>query len=162
MICNIFRYRFRPMESRQRSPTRIPGCLRGITEESGGMRGQISWLPQTSGALPGGQHDGRGHPAQGMAGKGRIPAGDHGSRGRLFLLCPSGFLCGYRRRGFREGRRSVGIYGDTGYSKVEGTTGNFPVHLHLGIYLVIGDQEISVNPYYPLRYVEDRRVKCAY
>ena len=56
----------------------------------------------------------------------------------------------------------LGFMGDTGYSKVEGTTGNFPVHLHLGIYLVIGDQEISVNPYYPLRYVEDRRVKCAY
>ena len=56
----------------------------------------------------------------------------------------------------------LGFMGDTGYSRVEGTTGNFPVHLHLGIYLVEGDQEISVNPYYPLRYVEDRRVKCAY
>ena len=56
----------------------------------------------------------------------------------------------------------LGFMGDTGYSRVEGTTGNFPVHLHLGIYLVEGDQEISVNPYYPLRYVEDCRVKCAY
>lgn len=56
----------------------------------------------------------------------------------------------------------LGFMGDTGYSKVEGTTGNFPVHLHLGIYLVTEDQEVSVNPYYPLRYVEGRRVKCAY
>ncbi len=56
----------------------------------------------------------------------------------------------------------LGFMGDTGYSQIEGTTGNFPVHLHLGIYLVTDDQEISVNPYYPLRYLENRRIKCAY
>lgn len=56
----------------------------------------------------------------------------------------------------------LGFMGDTGYSEVEGTTGNFPVHLHVGIYLVLEDQEISVNPYYPLRYLEGRKIKCAY
>lgn len=56
----------------------------------------------------------------------------------------------------------LGFMGDTGYSKIEGTTGNFPVHLHVGIYLVIEEKEISVNPYYPLLYLENRRVQCAY
>lgn len=40
----------------------------------------------------------------------------------------------------------LGYMGDTGYSTVEGTTGNFPVHLHLGIYLYPGGREISVVP----------------
>ena len=31
----------------------------------------------------------------------------------------------------------LGYMGDTGYSKTEGTTGNFPVHLHVGIYLFL-------------------------
>ncbi len=56
----------------------------------------------------------------------------------------------------------LGYMGDTGYSQIEGTTGNFPVHLHLGIYLVQDDKEISVNPYYPLKYLEERRITCAY
>lgn len=29
----------------------------------------------------------------------------------------------------------IGFMGDTGYSEIEGTTGNFDVHLHFGIYL---------------------------
>ena len=29
----------------------------------------------------------------------------------------------------------LGFMGDTGYSDIEGTTGYFPVHLHVGIYL---------------------------
>lgn len=56
----------------------------------------------------------------------------------------------------------LGFMGDTGYSKAEGTTGNFPVHLHVGIYLVKGEKEISVNPYPALRYLEDRKLKCSY
>lgn len=56
----------------------------------------------------------------------------------------------------------LGYMGDTGYSTVEGTTGNFPVHLHLGIYLYPGGREISVNPYGVLKYVEDRRIRCIF
>ena len=37
--------------------------------------------------------------------------------------------------------------GDSGYSKVEGTVGNFPVHLHFGIYIMVDGNEITVNPY---------------
>ncbi len=51
----------------------------------------------------------------------------------------------------------LGFMGDTGYGE-EGTTGKFPVHLHLGIY-IYPDEEISVNPYWILRYIENRRVK---
>jgi murein DD-endopeptidase MepM/ murein hydrolase activator NlpD len=36
--------------------------------------------------------------------------------------------------------------GDTGYGK-EGTRGQFPVHLHFGIYYNQGEEEKSVNPY---------------
>lgn len=49
---------------------------------------------------------------------------------------------------------TLGLMGDTGYSKVEGTTGNFDVHLHFGIYVkdeLLGD--VSVNPYYILRVI---------
>lgn len=56
----------------------------------------------------------------------------------------------------------IGFMGDTGYSKVEGTTGNFPVHLHVGIYLIQGEKEISVDPYPALKYLEDRKIKCDY
>lgn len=56
----------------------------------------------------------------------------------------------------------LGFMGDTGYSKIEGTTGNFPVHLHVGIYLTDTGREISVNPYPALRYLESRKLECAY
>ena len=42
----------------------------------------------------------------------------------------------------------LGFMGDTGYSDIEGTTGNFPVHLHFGIYFTDEKEgEFSVNPY---------------
>ncbi|MCH1974047.1 M23 family metallopeptidase [Muricomes sp. OA1] len=53
----------------------------------------------------------------------------------------------------------LGYMGDTGYSKTEGTTGNFPVHLHVGIYLFHNDEEISVNPYWVLRYLEPHKIQ---
>lgn len=55
----------------------------------------------------------------------------------------------------------LGFMGDTGYGP-EGTRGKFPVHLHVGIYIYPEEQEMSVNPYWILRYLENRRVKCAY
>lgn len=56
----------------------------------------------------------------------------------------------------------LGFMGDTGYSRTEGTTGNFPVHLHIGIYLTDTGDEISVNPYPALKYLESRKLKCVY
>lgn len=45
----------------------------------------------------------------------------------------------------------LGFMGDTGYGP-EGTCGQFPVHLHLGIYIKTPHfQELSVNPYWVLK-----------
>ena len=48
----------------------------------------------------------------------------------------------------------LGTMGDTGYGE-EGTTGQFPVHLHFGIYVDLEGKEYSVNPYYILKYLSD-------
>ncbi len=50
----------------------------------------------------------------------------------------------------------IGYMGDTGYSKNEGTKGNFPVHLHVGIspYTELSSEEFWINPYPFLRMVE--------
>jgi len=34
--------------------------------------------------------------------------------------------------------------------------------LHVGIYIYPEEQEMSVNPYWILRYLENQRVKCSY
>lgn len=48
----------------------------------------------------------------------------------------------------------LGRMGDSGYGP-EGTRGQFDVHLHLGIYIRTKDtRELSVNPYWVLRYVQ--------
>lgn len=52
----------------------------------------------------------------------------------------------------------VGFMGNTGYSKVVGTTGKFDVHLHFGIYLDENGKEMSVNPYWMLRYLENYKL----
>ncbi|MCI5827221.1 MAG: M23 family metallopeptidase [Lachnospiraceae bacterium] len=42
----------------------------------------------------------------------------------------------------------LGFAGDSGYSNIEGTVGNFPVHLHVGIYYNDArGAETAVNPY---------------
>lgn len=42
----------------------------------------------------------------------------------------------------------LGFAGDSGYSNIEGTVGNFPVHLHVGIYYDDAQgAETAVNPY---------------
>ena len=51
--------------------------------------------------------------------------------------------------------------GDSGYGE-EGTRGQFAVHLHVGIYIYINDEEISVNPYYVLQSLENKKLKYAY
>ncbi|MBO5303569.1 MAG: M23 family metallopeptidase [Lachnospiraceae bacterium] len=57
----------------------------------------------------------------------------------------------------------LGFMGDTGYSEIEGTTGNFPVHLHLGIYLnTSSGEEKSYNPYPYLLELEDNKLTFCY
>ena len=51
---------------------------------------------------------------------------------------------------------------DSGYGE-PGTTGQFPVHLHLGIYIrTEHHDELSVNPYWILRYLEKYRTRASY
>jgi murein DD-endopeptidase MepM/ murein hydrolase activator NlpD len=56
----------------------------------------------------------------------------------------------------------LGYMGDTGYGP-EGTTGQFPVHLHVGIYLPLdADQELAINPYWMLKYLENKKLTYSY
>lgn len=52
----------------------------------------------------------------------------------------------------------LGYMGNTGYSKVEGTSGNFDVHLHFGIYIDEEGKEMSINPYWILKYLENYKL----
>ncbi len=56
----------------------------------------------------------------------------------------------------------LGYMGDSGYGP-EGTTGQFPVHLHIGIYVPLGeDRELAVNPYWMLKYLENQKLSYSY
>jgi peptidoglycan LD-endopeptidase LytH len=55
----------------------------------------------------------------------------------------------------------LGFMGDSGYGP-EGTTGQFDVHLHMGIYLNSGDEEVSVNPFWILKILENYRTNYDY
>lgn len=53
----------------------------------------------------------------------------------------------------------LGFMGDSGYSEIEGTVGNFDVHLHVGIYVDTPEgSEISVNAFWPLSSLEDHKL----
>jgi len=55
----------------------------------------------------------------------------------------------------------LGFMGDSGYGE-EGTTGQFPVHLHFGIYINSKEGEMSVNPYWVLKYLEQHKLTVDY
>lgn len=87
---------------------------------------------------------------------------------RIGIRSPSGGYFYYAHlndyaREFKEGDvvkagELLGFMGDSGYG-AEGTTGKFAVHLHLGIY--INDEtgeELSVNPYWILKWLEKKRL----
>ena len=66
----------------------------------------------------------------------------------------------------KEGKRVkagelLGFMGDSGYGP-EGTTGKFNVHLHVGVYVYENGKEISLNPYYILCYLENKKLKYSY
>ena len=59
-----------------------------------------------------------------------------------------------------KGGELLGFMGDSGYGEEEGTVGKFAVHLHLGIYIEDETgEEMSVNPYWVLKWLEGRRLK---
>lgn len=56
----------------------------------------------------------------------------------------------------------LGYMGNSGYGK-EGTTGQFDVHLHVGVYMnTQNNVEQSVNAYWVLRYLEDKKLSYSY
>ncbi len=56
----------------------------------------------------------------------------------------------------------IGFMGDSGYGE-EGTVGQFAVHLHLGIYIETqNNEELSVNPYWVLKKLEDKKLSYRY
>lgn len=91
---------------------------------------------------------------------GWLPLGGY----RIGIRSPSGGYFYYAHldsysRSFRVGEHVsagtvLGWMGDTGYGP-EGTRGKFDVHLHLGIYIRTENaQELSVNPYWVLRFAQ--------
>lgn len=87
---------------------------------------------------------------------------------RIGIRAPSGAYFYYAHlyryeRQWKEGDvvragELLGYMGDSGYGE-EGTTGMFDVHLHVGIYLKTEHyEELSVNPYWVLRYLEKKRL----
>lgn len=57
--------------------------------------------------------------------------------------------------------QEIGRMGSTGYSTVEGTRGKFAAHLHVGIYIPTAEGEVSINPYYILKYLEKKHTMMA-
>lgn len=55
----------------------------------------------------------------------------------------------------------LGYMGDSGYGE-EGTTGKFDVHLHVGIYFYKNGEEISLNPYFLLKALENKKLIYSY
>lgn len=97
--------------------------------------------------------------------KGWLPQGGY----RLGIRSPEGAYFYYAHlysyaEGIEEGKAVrkgdyIGLMGDTGYSEIEGTTGNFDVHLHMGIYIDYEGMEMSINPYSILKYYENKKLK---
>lgn len=96
--------------------------------------------------------------------KGWLPKGGY----RVGVRAPSGGYFYYAHldsyADIKEGDKVragdiLGFMGDSGYGE-EGTRGKFPVHLHVGIYVYPKGEEISVNPYRVLRFLENRRLTC--
>lgn len=92
---------------------------------------------------------------------------------RLGIRSPSGIYYYYAHfysysRDWKAGDKVtpgtlLGFMGDSGYGKAEGTVGNFPVHLHLGIYLrTQHHEELSINPYWLLVYARRFRFTSVY
>lgn len=55
----------------------------------------------------------------------------------------------------------IGFMGDSGYGP-EGTTGMFATHLHLGIYIYPDGEETSINPYWVLKMIEEKKLSCSF
>lgn len=101
-----------------------------------------------------------------VASKGWLPKGGY----RLGIMAPSGGYFYYAHldsyADIEEGEEVdagdiLGFMGDSGYGP-EGTTGMFATHLHVGIYIYPDGKEVSVNPYWILRVIEEKKLSCSF
>lgn len=125
------------------------------------MREQILWQRKIRPGITCCKHDGWCRNRKRLAGKGGLEDWDHGTDGSVFYYAHLDSYAELEKGDPVKAGDLLGYMGDSGYGE-EGTTGEFPVHLHLGIYLKEGTEEISVNPYPVLRYAENARIKCVY
>ena len=88
----------------------------------------------------------------------------------MLLLCLLLFVDAHLSsygRDFQEGDpvkagELLGFLGDSGYGP-EGTTGKFPPHLHLGIYVEREeDPEYALNPYPVLQFLQEKQKIFSY
>lgn len=87
----------------------------------------------------------------------RAPGGTY-----LYYAHLDHYADGLKENGKIHAGELIGFVGDTGYG-TEGTTGQFEPHLHLGIYIKTEHYaELSVNPYWVLRYLEQYRTCASY
>lgn len=98
--------------------------------------------------------------------KGWLPKGGY----RLGILSPSGGYFYYAHLDsyaqLSEGDiihagDIIGFMGNTGYGP-EGTKGMFATHLHVGIYIYPNGVETSINPYWILKTIEEKKLSCSF
>lgn len=86
--------------------------------------------------------------------KGGYRVGIRGNHGGYFYYAHLSEYANIKKGDSIKAGTLLGYMGDTGYGE-EGTKGKFDVHLHFGIYIATENyDELSVNPYYVLKYLE--------
>lgn len=95
--------------------------------------------------------------------KGGYRVGIRGNSGGYFYYAHLSSYSNIKKGDKVKAGTLLGYMGDTGYGKAEGTSGNFDVHLHFGIYIKTEHyQELSVNPYHILKYLENKLIIANY
>lgn len=90
--------------------------------------------------------------------KGGYRIGIRGNSGAYFYYAHLESYADVEEGDYVKAGQLLGFMGDSGYGE-EGTTGQFAVHLHVGIYIrTEHNEELSVNPYPVLKYLENQKL----
>ena len=94
--------------------------------------------------------------------KGGYRVGIRGNHGGYFYYAHLSSYSNIKKGDYIKAGTLLGYMGDTGYGE-EGTKGKFDVHLHFGIYISTDNyEELSINPYYILKYLENHALYADY
>lgn len=95
--------------------------------------------------------------------KGGWRIGIRGNRGAYFYYAHlDSYAQGLEQGQYVTAGQLIGYMGNSGYGE-EGTTGKFDVHLHVGVYIKTENyNELSINPYWILKYLEDNKLSYSY